>query len=362
MKTLVTLTAIVAMASLPAIAQAQSAPASFSAGSAVARQGEVAYGSIAVPTGSDAASSIPVIVVNGAKSGPVAVFVAGSHGTEYTSIIALTQLAPRIDPRQLSGTVVIAPLLNVASFEQMTVHLNPIDRKGMNGQYPGDANGTQTQRALALVADQIVKRADIVVDLHGGDLDEDLVPYSYWMRSGNAGQDDASRALALAFGLDRVIINDVDLTSATGARSLSGYSLSLGKKVVVAEAGASGQVRPEDVAMLIEGCLNILGASHMIDRAVIPVAHPVWLGSGARVRAESAGIFVPAVRGGTYVSNGMRLGTMTDYTGRTAREITAPMAGLVTFIRGVPSAWKDATLANVAPVFVEPPPYQAAAH
>ncbi len=358
-----TLAAVILIALTPlTAAQAQSAAEPFAVGTAAARPGEIAYGSIDVPAAADAATSIPVIVVKGVRPGPVVAFVAGSHGTEYTSIIALTQLAPRIDPRQLAGTVVIAPLLNVASFEQMTVHLNPVDRKGMNGQYPGDSAGTQTQRALALVAAQIVKRADLVVDLHGGDLDEDLVPYSYWMRSGNAAQDAASRELALAFGLDRIIIEDVDLASPTGARTLSGYSLSLGKKVVVAEAGASGKVRPEDVAALIDGCLNVLAASHMIDRAFTPVAHPVWLGSGTRVQAESPGIFTAAVRGGTYVSSGMRLGTLTDYTGRSAREIASPSAGLVTFIRGVPSAWKGATLANVAAVFVEPPPYKSAPH
>ena len=88
----------------------------------------------------------------------------------------------------------------------------------------------------------------------------------------------------------------------------------------------------------------------MIERAVTPVASPVWLGSGERVRAKGPGIFTPAVRGGTYVSAGARLGTMIDYYGRRTAEIVAPVSGLVTFIRGVPSTWKEATLANVAPI------------
>src|SRR5438067_1383516 len=326
----------------------------FAVGTAVAQRGAVAYGALDVPAASDAATSIPVIVVNGANDGPVVAFVAGSHGTEYASIVALTQLASRIDPAKLNGTVIVAPLINVASFEQMTVHTNPIDRKGMNGQYPGDAGGTQTQRALAMVAEQIVKRAGTIVDLHGGDLDEDLVSYSYWMRGGKAEQDAASRALTLAFGLDRIIVNDVDLASPAATRSLSGYALSLGKTVVVAEAGANGRVESEDVAALVDGSLNVLASLHMIERQVTPAANPVWLGSGARVRAERPGIFTPAVRGGTYVSAGARIGTMSDYYGRRTAEIRAPLAGLVTFIRGVPSTWKEATLVNIAPILAEP--------
>src|SRR5947209_20453502 len=111
----------------------------------------------------DSAPSLPIAVVNGARAGPVVALVAGSHGTEYTSIVALDRLLGQLDPRTISGTVIVAPLLNVASFTQMTVHLNPIDGKGMNGQYPGDAAGTQTQRALAAVAEQVVTPADLGV-------------------------------------------------------------------------------------------------------------------------------------------------------------------------------------------------------
>jgi hypothetical protein len=320
----------------------------FSVGSAVARRGEVAYGALEVPAGSDAATTIPVVVINGARPGRVVAFIAGSHGTEYASAIALTRLISRIDPKTLSGTVIIAPLLNVASFEQMTVHLNPIDKKGMNAQYPGDPNGTQTQRALALVTQQIVKPADVIVDLHGGDLDEDLVPYSYWMRSGNATLDAASKALALAFGLDRIIVNDVDMKNPASTRSLSGYSLSIGKTVLVAEAGYSGRVEADDVNKLVDGCLNVLQGRPEAGTT------PMWLASGSRVRADAPGMWTAAVRGGAYVTQGMRLGTMTDYLGRNAKEIRSPATGIVTFIRGVPSVWKDATLANVSPVIAEP--------
>ena len=140
-------------------------------------------------------------------------FVAGSHGTEYTSIIALQKLIGRIDPETLAGTVIVAPLLNVPSFLTMTPHVNPIDRKGMNAGYPGDANGTQTPRALALVQTQILVPADVVVDLHGGDLDEDLRPYSYWFRGGRAAQDSAGLRLVMAFGLDHIIVDDIDAAS-----------------------------------------------------------------------------------------------------------------------------------------------------
>src|SRR6266480_951057 len=191
-----------------AVAQQQQA-SSFSVGNATAQRGATATGVIAVPAGSDSALDIPVAVIYGTRPGPVVAFVAGSHGTEYSSIVAMQRLIPRIDATHLAGTVIIVPIINIASWTSMTPHLNPIDRKGMNGGYPGDPNGTQTQRALALMTSQVVTPADVVVDLHGGDLDENLRPYSYWIRTGNTAQDEASKQLAWAFGLDMIIVRDV---------------------------------------------------------------------------------------------------------------------------------------------------------
>jgi predicted deacylase len=327
----------------------------FTVGSATTAPGTTAYGAISIPAGADSALQIAVAVVRGAKTGPVVAFVAGSHGTEYTSIIAMQKLITRIDARKLSGTVIILPLLNVASFETMTPHINPIDRKGMNSMYPGDAGGTQTQRALAEVTKQIVAPADVVVDLHGGDLDEDLRSYSYWFRGGRAAQDSAGLKLAMAFGLDHIIVTDVDPNGATAGRSLSGQALVRGKTVLVAEAGRSGIVAPADLNALIDGSLNVLGELKMIARPASHVQHPTWLaGAGARVAADSAGVFFPAVARDTRVTKGQIVGHTTDFLGRPTGDVRAPIDGLVTFIRGVPSMWPRATLVNVAPILKEP--------
>jgi predicted deacylase len=327
-------------------------------GTASARRGLTAYGAINVPAGSDSGLTMPVAVVNGARPGPVVAFVAGSHGTEYTSIVAMARLIRQLDPKTMAGTVIVAPLLNVPSFERMTVHVNPVDRKGMNSSYPGDANGTQTPRALALVAQQVVQPADVVVDLHGGDLDEDLRPYSYLFRTGNATQDSAGQVLAMAFGLDHVILRDLDMSNPASRRSLSGYSLSLGKTVLVAEAGYAGTVMAQDVTALVEGAKNVLGTLKVITRPVRPLSRVVWLGADSRARADSGGMFFPTARKDARVTKGTKLGYTTDYLGRPTGDVLAPATGLVTFIRPVPSMWKDATLATVAEVLASLPPYK----
>src|SRR4029453_16902027 len=152
-------------------------------------RGQTGRGAIEVPAGSDAALSIPVAVVNGAKPGPVLAIVSGAHGTEYASIIAVERLIRQLGATALSGTVILVPLVNIPSFEQKIAHVNPVDGKSMNRFYPGKPDGTQTERASLAITRDVVEKSDHLIDLHGGDLDESLRPYSYWTKTGNEKQD-----------------------------------------------------------------------------------------------------------------------------------------------------------------------------
>src|SRR5262249_39572445 len=116
-------------------------PGSIAVGTASAASGQKATGVLAVPAGSDPALAIPVAVVTGTKPGPVLALVAGAHGTEYASIVAVEKLIERLDPAEVSGTVILVPLLNTPSFEQKVPHVNPVDGKNMNRFYPGKADG-----------------------------------------------------------------------------------------------------------------------------------------------------------------------------------------------------------------------------
>src|SRR5439155_16504062 len=127
--------------------------------------------------------------------------VSRAHGTEYDSIIAIEKLIADLDPAQVTGTVILVPLINIQSFEQKVPHINPVDRKSMNRFYPGKPDGTQTERASFLITKEVVEKCDHLIDLHGGDLDESLRPYSYWTKTGNEKQDQISREMVLAFGL-----------------------------------------------------------------------------------------------------------------------------------------------------------------
>ncbi len=332
---------------LVALALGLAQDSTFHVGTAAAPRGAIGRGAIEVPAGADAALSIPVAIINGAKPGPVLAVVSGAHGTEYASIIAVERLIQQLDPATLRGTVILVPLVNVPSFEQKTPHVNPIDGKSMNRFYPGKADGTQTERASLAMTREVVEKSDHLIDLHGGDLDESLRPYSYWTKTGNEKQDAISREMVLAFGLDTIIISADRPKDPAASRYLENTASTRGKPSITAEAGHAGTVEPDDVRVLVDGCMNVMRYLKMLDGAATAVESPVWIERIAGITSEVNGIFYPLVKRGAYVQKGMKIGYVTDYLGKTIVEARAPDSGVMLYIRAVPSMTKGETIANI---------------
>src|SRR5437667_3857396 len=256
---------------------AAAADPTFTVGTARAERGHTATGFIEVPAGVDAATSIPVAVVHGARPGPVLAIVSGAHGTEYASIIAVEKLIRELDAGQIAGTVILVPLVNRASFDQKVVHVNPVDGKSMNRFYPGRADGTQTERASYLITQQVVERCDHLIDLHGGDLDESLRAYAYWTPTGREEQDRISRDMVLAFGLDHIIVSTDRPKDPSATRYLENTATTRGKPSITAEAGHAGTVEAEDVDALVRGSLGVTHYLKMLPGTAQPVASPIWI-------------------------------------------------------------------------------------
>ncbi|MFI5127557.1 MAG: M14 family metallopeptidase [Candidatus Acidiferrales bacterium] len=327
----------------------------FTVGTASAAPGEKATGYINVPAGVDAATNIPVVVVHGAKPGPVLAIVSGAHGTEYASIIAVERLIQHLDAKEISGTVILVPLVNVNSFEQKVPHVNPVDGVNMNRMYPGKADGTQTQRASWLITKEVVEPCNYLIDLHGGDLDENLRPYSYWPKTGNEKLDATTHEMVLAFGLDNIIIDEGRTKDPNDSRYLDNTALTRGKPAITAEAGYAGTVEPDDVEMLVRGSVNVMRYLKMLPGTVTPVGNPVWFAKVVTETSAHDGIFYPLVEKRTFVQQGMKLGYITDFFGKTIEDVRAPVSGVLLYICAVPSMKKGNATVDIGVVATQAP-------
>ncbi len=316
-------------------------------GTATAAAGKKATGYIEVPAGVDAATNLPVIVINGAHAGPTLALISGVHGTEYASIVALAQLSARVDPSELSGTLIILPLLNVASYRQKVVHVNPVDQKGVGG-YPGKADGTQSERIAYAVYNQVILKCEHLIDYHGGDLDENLHPYSYWTNTGKPDLDKMSREMLFAFGVKTIIIKQP-------THSLDSTALGLGKASITVEAGRAGTTEVADLAVLIDGTLNVMRYLKMLPGPVTKsFEQPLWLSKLTRVKSDYEGIFYPSVVPEGYVHQGMSVGYITDYFGNKIADIPAPVTGVVTLVCSVPTMKKGDSVVNIGEIGDDP--------
>ena len=132
----------------------------------------------------------------------------------------------------------------------------------MNRLYPGKPDGTQTERVSWEIRKQVVEKCDYLIDLHGGDLDENLRRYTYWADTGNPKRLDVlSKGMVLAFGFDHIVIqrSRANAPRPPGATSaISRFAQDRGKPSITAEAGHAGISSTEDVEGLMQRCTNVM--------------------------------------------------------------------------------------------------------
>jgi predicted deacylase len=77
----------------------------------------------------------------------------------------------------LKGTLIVVPIANVGSFYKRTPFVNPSDHKNLNNAFPGSETGTITEQIANYITKQIIPQSDVFLDIHGGDANEDLLPF-----------------------------------------------------------------------------------------------------------------------------------------------------------------------------------------
>jgi predicted deacylase len=312
------------------------AGADFTIGDVRARPGETVSGYLPVPEKDGAGTSIPFTVIHGTKKGPVLAMVAGVHAYEYPPILALYRLKDRIDPKALKGTVLMVHIANLPSFQRRTIYYNPHDWKNLNRVFPGDPEGTMSQRIAHVLNSEVVRRADTLIDLHCGDGNEALIPYTYWMTTGRKAFDEKTRELALAFGIPHIIIDDTRSQDLKESKYLGNTAILQGKPAITTESGYLGKTDEESVVRNVDGLLSVLRHLGMIDGKPAPAADPVWIDKYEVVYSKHDGLFRPRVEMGYYVRAGQIVGTITDYLGGWVEDVKAPFTGILLYVIGTP--------------------------
>jgi predicted deacylase len=325
-----------------------SAQAPFVIGGVSARAGTTAAGTLDVPArGGDSGTTIPFTIIRGRANGPVLALFAGTHGAEYVPIIALQRLRAAIDPASLRGTVIMVHVGNMPSFLGRTIYYSPADGKNLNRVFPGKADGTLSERIADVMTREIIDKATHVVDLHCGDGNESLRPYTYWITTGDPKVADASRAMALAFGLERIVVDGSRPTDPHASVYLSNTAVTRGKAAITTETGGMGVVDLESVGMVERGVAGLMRHLGMRDDGPALVRSPILIERNEVLRSGSTGIFYPAVAKAQTVAQGALIGHVADFHGTKLEEIRAPFGGEILYVIGTPPISKGEPVAMI---------------
>ena len=304
-------------------------------GSVTVTPGQMVSGWIEVPDGVDPGTRIPVTVANGAAPGPVLALIAGTHGSEYTSILALQRLRRELEPARMRGAAILVHMANPPAFYGRRVYYGP-DGKNLNRVYPGRADGTVSERMAHAITGEVIDRCTHLADMHCGDGNESLRPYTYWIVGGDTAVDAQSRDLALAYGLDHILIDRGRPRDPAASLFTANTAITRGKPAITPESGGLGATDEPSVAAHAAGARSLLAHLGILDGPSARVAHPVWIDRAEVLRAPVTGVWHPVVEKMQSVATGRLLGRLTDPFGTVLHEVRAPFAGEVVYVVATP--------------------------
>jgi predicted deacylase len=278
--------------------------------------------------------SVDVVRIGRGEPGPHLAIVAALHGTEYASVAAMGRLIQTLDASRLHGTLTLVPVANRHAFESRTMYVCPADGKNLNRTFPGDPSGSYAEVLADLLWRAVASRASHILDVHGGELVEGLVPFTgAYALDGQAVVADRSRQLAEAFDTPYIVRNTVPANASGGSR-LAHVATRAGIAAALVEAGQRGRMDEADVRFITDGVLNAMRAIGMLDEPPLAPARSRIMLEEIEVYAHTSGLFHTRVVPGDAIEPGQQLGEVVDYLGRTVERFTSQWSGVVLGVIG----------------------------
>lgn len=261
--------------------------------------------------------SIPVKVFHGKYKGPVVWLSAAVHGDEVQGVEIIRRVSEIINPRNLCGTLITVPIVNVHGFLHNDRYLP--DRRDLNRSFPGSAKGSLASRIAHLFMKEIVERSDYGIDLHTGSDGRNNLPQL------RANLDDSeSMQLAQVFA-PPVIINskerDGSLRSAVSDHC---------KAILLYEGGEANRFDDEAIRTGFLGITRVLSFLHMVEIEILQPHYEVLKSNKTSwLRAKKSGIVKLSKALGELVEKGDLLGEIHDSIGNRLSLVKAHISGIL---------------------------------
>ena len=249
---------------------------------------------------------IPVTVIVGpnAEAGKGVVAIGSTPGNEYEGPVAIKHLLKPINTADVLGRIILIPVLNISAFKAGKRD-TPEDGKNLNREFPGDANGTITQKFADIITTYIFPQVHVVLDLHAGGLVCRFPETASFHHVEDEEQFKTMQAVSRGFGCEFTMFYQDET-----AGLLTSTAEKLGKITIGTELGHGQSVNYAGVEMAKRGILNAAIFSGQLKDIGLPEKiysdQKLVDGSSARssMLAPFDGIFEPCCDLGARVNEG----------------------------------------------------------
>ncbi len=300
------------------------------------QRGQKDWGYIDIVDTLAAKFDMPVMVINGEKDGPTFAVTAGLYPLEYCGVEAAARLYKQIDPKDLSGRLIIVPVVNMPVFQfrtpmfALSKSLSPMDGKDITTTFPGDLDGTVTEILAYKLFHEIILKANYHVDLRGGELLESHLKHTIYLQD-TGTHDDILHEMGTIFGLPYCLSSRKDI-SHTKPGTLAYETNARGIPSIISESGLGYNTQPKDdeVEGHTTGVMNLLKHFGLLEgEPILPEEQCYLKPDRLRVMAPVSGIFKHIPDQGDKVKAGEVIGVIADLDGEVLSDVIAPEDAVV---------------------------------
>ena len=282
--------------------------------------------------------SIPVFVIKGNQPGKTITVLGGVHGDEYDGPQAIRDIYTSLEPDELTGTFLGVPHSNIPAFSAGT-RVSPIDGLNLARIFPGNENGSITEKIANSLGTNVIRHADFFIDLHSSGTYMSMpLLIGYYSGSNKIAKD--SQKAAFNFGTD-VVWGHSDISK---GRTIS-YAHHLGIPWLYSECPGGGWLDLYHVGKYVSGVKNImkmLGIIALQTHKFTPKHYLIGSGDVDKsITTTTTGYLLPHVDLLQNVEKGQPLGKVIDLSGNEIETIEANASGIVICMRKTPSVKPD---------------------
>lgn len=272
---------------------------------------------------------LPATILHGEQPGKTVLITAGIHAEEYVGIQSALELSEMLKVQKIAGTVVIVKVVNRKAFELRSGSDSHEDGKNLNRVFPGNKEGTWSERLAYAIENELLSIADYYIDLHSGDSYEQLTPYVYYAGAAAKEVVEQSREMAQQADVPYMVGSNVAMGGCYN------YAASLGIPSILLERGQMGGWTKEESHSTRRDVRNILCHLGIYQgEKDYRNYYPLEVKNLCYQAANEQGLWYPCKKPGDMIQQGDMLGVIKDYEGKILEVCKAEYGGVILYQTG----------------------------